>query len=438
MAFHCDKCGSTLEGDYQECPVCSLADEAAGKYREAYGSGRELSSEEKDRITDAAREGILNAEKGGKQLSAEEILEAAGLPLPSGDSGSGGKPKSVTEVLEIAGIRKAQKQAEDQGSTPSEPADDDSIGAILDSVRGRKSSGQPEENADVEEPASEEAPAEEESGQPGEEKTETPENPGESEESAEQAGASEPADEETGEDAREPDEDEEELGLIEKQLISQQMGVRGGKGSRGSFIWSAVIVLMVVALGICTALFVVKPLIEKKNMESESAAYMNQLVGAWLSNDFTFADDPETCLRELLVINEDGTFTMDYLTPTEDDENGWQDGTWESSYSITGTVKVSAENQRLILLYEENGESYYYDRYLISLSDTQMGLREYYSEDRMSYYDLDFTLVADDSSTIEPHPEAAVTTESSETSSSVSEDTQSSSDTSAESSGSGS
>ena len=54
---------------------------------------------------------------------------------------------------------------------------------------------------------------------------------------------------------------------------------------------------------------------------------------------------------------------------------------------------MSAQEQRLILLYEEDGNSYFYDRYMISLSDEEMGLREYYDEERTSYYDVTFEKV---------------------------------------------
>ena len=377
MPFHCDVCGSTLKGDYDKCPVCAKIDEAA---KELLGDGANatmLTDKQTSEISIAAIKDAEAQETGKKALSVTEILDLAGIMRAAKNGTTAEKPSDPVE----------EKTVEQPLFKAPESDPEDLLEDIFAAAEEPEVQAEPALTEETVTPSEPVVPAEPEASAV----PEVPAEPAEPEIPAEPEVAAKPEKTESAPATFRKSED----GLLEKQLIDQSMGVKKGRGSTASFILTLFLILAVVALGICTALFIVKPLIEQKVGDTVADSYVHELSGTWLSKDFTFADDATVPYAELLQINDNGTFAMSYLLTDPDNENGWKDGSWKVEYYITGTVKISAEDQRLLLLYEENGEKYYYDRYLISLSDQEMGLREYYDEERTSYYDVTFTKVAE-------------------------------------------
>ena len=387
MPFHCDVCGSTLKGNYDKCPVCAKIDEAAKELLGEEANATMLTDRETSEISIAAVRDAEAQEKGSKPMSVTEILDLAGI-MRAAKQGAAEEP--VRADTPKVFVRPAEEPVKTEPETPpaevNEPSQDDVLESIFETAETEITEEHAaEEIAEPEVPAAEteqETAVEEITSEPETVQEEpTGENP------FEETGSEEPA------NVPVTPEPSGETGLLEKQLVDQSIGLKNRRSSTASFILTLLLILAVVALGICTALFVVKPLIEKKTSETAEASYVKELAGTWLSDTFTFADDQTEPYAELLQINENGTFAMSYVIVDPEKPDGWSDGAWKTTYHISGTVRVSAEEQRLILLYEEDDNSYFYDRYLISLSDTEMGLREYYDESRTSYYDVTFEKV---------------------------------------------
>ena len=391
MPFHCDVCGSTLKGNYDKCPVCAKIDEAAKELLGEDANATMLTDHETSEISIAAVKDAEAQEKGSRAMSVTEILDLAGIMRAAKQGGSEEKPADAPKVFTRSQIEPKKKEPVPEIKKPEpepaaaieEPSQEDVLEDIFNTAEQEAVKPEPEAvpvEIPAEEPKEELPKVEEPQPEAAAEEPAVAEEPKEADEAV--FGETNSSDKRSG-----------ETGLIEKQLIDQSIGLKNRRSSTASFIWTLLLILAVVALGICTALFIVKPLIEKKTGETAEASYVQELAGTWLSKTFTFADDQTEPYAELLQINENGTFAMSYVVVDPEKPDGWSDGSWKTTYHISGTVRVSAQEQRLILLYEEDGNSYFYDRYMISLSDEEMGLREYYDEERTSYYDVTFEKV---------------------------------------------
>jgi len=397
MAFHCNVCGSDLAGDYESCPVCEKVRAILGSFKAPDFTPPETLEEKVFTPVEPKAElpEEVNPEAEAAEPAAEEVLELSEEELPEeGEELPAEEPEISEDIVEA---EEPYEESIDGGFEAAEPFEAEPLFGEL-----------PEEEASiaeeiVEEPLCEEIPAEEaEEVIPEPEAEELfEEQPEEIIEEAElpetlavvPAAAAELAPAEEPEVPAAEAAPAETMGLLERQLMEKAAGEPARK-KRGGAIFGIIAVLLTILLAVCTAIYVAVPLIDRHAEEQAAASYMEYLEGSWVSEYFAFKDRPSECCVELLTVSADGTFVMDYLLPDTENPEGWRDGSWESTYKVIGTVKIDAASQRLMLLYDENGVSYFYDRYFVSMEEGEMFLREYYDQAHTSYYDVCFNKVA--------------------------------------------
>ncbi|MBQ9959765.1 MAG: zinc ribbon domain-containing protein, partial [Oscillospiraceae bacterium] len=139
---------------------------------------------------------------------------------------------------------------------------------------------------------------------------------------------------------------EKEAALLQKKKDTEQASsdalLRGtglGKGSRLLGLLLA-LTAVVAAVGM-----VVLPLLQQREaqQQSETDLYLSHLCGSWLSEPFVYAeDDALTPPRELLVLNEDYTFSStNYASPS--DRDSFDAATWTPCDATEGTWVLETE-----------------------------------------------------------------------------------------------
>ncbi len=430
MAFHCDVCGCDLSGDYEVCPVCKKLNSIL--LRPEGGETAAPAGEKKPGLTIEEMLALASTYGGSRSDSPEQKvfepapkeqpLQAAGEPdapqkedAPEDIEGFGAleQPGSQGDIdgfeTEPAQLPDGQPaEAEDSDGPEAEAAEEPAVDSAGDSDEPEaEPAGEPAEGPDETEaePAGDsDEPEAEAAGEPAEGPDEQPVQP-----DAEPAVAEDPAgpEDEAAEDPAGPEDvipagaageqpagdAPAAVGLLERQLM-ERAAAAPKKSRQGRAAFSVMVVALTILLGVCTALFVAVPLMDMRAEQAAAQSYMDYVCGSWLSEYFAFKDRPSECCVELLTITPEGEFTMQYLLPDTDHPDGWSDGSWESTYTVNGTVRIDASTQRLMLLYDENDVSYFYDRYFVSMEEGEMYLREYYNDAHTNYYDVCFTKVA--------------------------------------------
>ena len=153
------------------------------------------------------------------------------------------------------------------------------------------------------------------------------------------------------------------------------------------YAWAtAVAVLLTVLLFSAILYFVISPRINHSRKLEE----MNEfLAGSWISDEFAFYDSTSLNFVEVLTVNEDGSFKMLYAVPDKTYPTGWMDGKWKIDSEIEGDIEIDTEDtNRLLLLFEKDGENFFFDRHFILKEEDKISLREYYTDEKDSYYDV--------------------------------------------------
>ncbi len=125
---------------------------------------------------------------------------------------------------------------------------------------------------------------------------------------------------------------------------------------------------------------------------SQEELVLEQLEGTWVSGEFSLRSDPERPLLEVLQIDGDAFSSACY--EPNDAVDGYLTGEWPQVSEVSGTLGAYVE-QSVILSFSYKGGTddgeYYFIREILSLTDDELTLREYYDEARLNYYDLTFT-----------------------------------------------
>lgn len=408
MAFHCNVCGSDLAGDYESCPVCEKVRAILGSFKAPDFVPPKASVEqvftpvEPAAEADIPEEVIPAAEPEAEELfePAEEELSVESEEVPFEEAELPEEEVSEPETAKEPFEEAEPEEPIDGGFEAEEPLEAESLFGELPEEEAAFEEEPVFEDETVEEPSAEEIFAEQEQliSEAEEVLEEQPEEIIDAAPEMPEDLAVVPAEPAKILPAEEPEVPEEEtlsetMGLLERQLMEKAAGEPARK-KRGGAIFGIIAVLLTILLAVCTAIYVAVPLIDRHAEEQAAASYMEYIEGSWVSEYFAFKDRPSECCVELLTVSADGTFVMDYLLPDTENPEGWRDGSWESTYKVIGTVKIDAASQRLMLLYDENGVSYFYDRYFVSMEEGEMFLREYYDEAHTSYYDVCFNKVA--------------------------------------------
>ena len=163
-------------------------------------------------------------------------------------------------------------------------------------------------------------------------------------------------------------------------------------GAFKRFLIIAASIVVIVGLGFATAYFVLLPLLGL-DMGHSSSEYIEYLEGVWLSEEFSYKDDADSRMVEIFTVKADGSFTLVYAVPDQTYPEGFKGNNWPVEYEISGTLNAKPQDQRLILLYSDGEEKYYYDRYFVLKDPNSMCLREYYDQTQQTYFDMIFTKV---------------------------------------------
>ncbi|MEG2634052.1 MAG: zinc ribbon domain-containing protein [Oscillospiraceae bacterium] len=135
---------------------------------------------------------------------------------------------------------------------------------------------------------------------------------------------------------------------------------------------------------------------------SDQQIMLDYVSGTWMSEPFVFASDTSHSYVELFTINKDGTFALKHLIPNIKDEKGYEDGSWDIDYQISGTVEIMLDSQCIIMKYTEFGKDYYFDRYIIKTEDNALTLREFYDEAATQSFDIVYSRISDSSPRRQP------------------------------------
>jgi hypothetical protein len=172
-------------------------------------------------------------------------------------------------------------------------------------------------------------------------------------------------------------------GAVENSIRRGQKRYVRKKG----YAWAtAVAVLLTVLLFSAIVFFVISPRIKHSRKLEEMNGF---LAGSWISDEFAFYDSTSLNFVEVLTVNEDGSFKMLYTVPDKAYPTGWKDGKWKIDSEIEGNIEIDTEDSnRLLLLFEKDGENFFFDRHFILKEEDKISLREYYTDEKDSYYDV--------------------------------------------------
>lgn len=117
--------------------------------------------------------------------------------------------------------------------------------------------------------------------------------------------------------------------------------------------------------------------------------------GSWLSDEFTYTEveDPNHYV-EYLVINGDGTFSLQILVPNNAFPEGYLTDNWQVAEHHTGTYTIDGDANILLLEFELDDQAMTIRRHIVDIGQNNLTLREYYDENRTDYYDVEFARAA--------------------------------------------
>ena len=179
-----------------------------------------------------------------------------------------------------------------------------------------------------------------------------------------------------------PAEPEARKNALESSFGAQPREAYGYKPSKFLLVTVA---LAALALFSAIIMFIVLP---KQQVNREKTQIVNFLEGAWISDKFAFFDSTSKNYVEVLIVDGDGGFTMLYTVPDEAYPDGWSNGKWKIEEQVEGSVDFIAEEQTLLLLYEQDAANYFFERVFVERDDDRICLREFYDESGENYYDV--------------------------------------------------
>ncbi len=160
---------------------------------------------------------------------------------------------------------------------------------------------------------------------------------------------------------------------------------REAHGNKTSKLLVAVVVLAIFALLAAIIMLIIVPMQQNKREKAEIVTFLE---GAWISDEFAFFDSTAKNFVEVLTVDKEGNFKMLYTIPDEEYPDGWNTGNWKIEEEVSGHIDYVAEEQRLLLLYEQDGENFFFDRTFILKEDDTICLREFYDESKSTFYDV--------------------------------------------------
>ena len=176
-----------------------------------------------------------------------------------------------------------------------------------------------------------------------------------------------------------------EIGALEKELNERET-VQPGDGDSRPYGKLGITILVVLLFGLIAV--VGASIGRLAGTSGEQAALLSKITGSWLSDDFSLRDTPDEALKEHLTITADGEFVTSCYKP-DDSLDGYLTGEWLLVYTISGKVDSFVDkNIILSFTYEQGGQQYYFIREILSVSDDELVLREYYDETHEDYYDM--------------------------------------------------
>ena len=175
---------------------------------------------------------------------------------------------------------------------------------------------------------------------------------------------------------------EKRKNALEDSIDVSPREVRGNRMFRFLIV---VVILAVLALSSAIVMSILMPMQQKNREKREIITYLQ---GAWISDKFAFFDSTSKDFAEVLTVDEDGGFTMLYAVPDEAYPDGWSNGKWQVEDQVEGQIEYDIEGKRLLLLYEKEGEDFFFERFFILMEEDKICLREYYDASNESYYDV--------------------------------------------------
>ena len=182
-------------------------------------------------------------------------------------------------------------------------------------------------------------------------------------------------------------------GELEKEVIEKLSPEEENNGGRYTKLTISLVALLIaVLLGL--GIYAIAAHSTGKSVEVGDDLMLEYLCGEWLSDKYSYADDETAQYRELLTINENGTYTIQFFI-INDNPTGYLDGSWQVENSMSGIVAFKDEDSSVNFINSEKGRKYEYIRYLINTDKGTMTLREYYDEKKTDYYDVQFTKLSE-------------------------------------------
>ena len=182
-------------------------------------------------------------------------------------------------------------------------------------------------------------------------------------------------------------------GELEKEVIEKLSPEEENNGGRYTKLTISLVALLIaVLLGL--GIYAIAAHSTGKSVEVGDDLMLEYLCGEWLSDKYSYADEETAQYRELLTINENGTYTIQFFI-INDNPTGYLDGSWQVENSMSGIVAFKDEDSSVNFINSEKGRKYEYIRYLINTDKGTMTLREYYDEKKTDYYDVQFTKLSE-------------------------------------------
>ena len=170
--------------------------------------------------------------------------------------------------------------------------------------------------------------------------------------------------------------EDENAGMIEREI--EQTSYSRNDKSLNKIGATLIVVIILAILGFGVALLC--QLFEAPDTPGEDF-YFEYLTGTWVSDEFYLGDNEERTYVEILTVNEDHTFRLQWLVVNKSIPNGYTDGSWDVYQDVSGKVLVNVNSKSFSLIFEVDGQEVADTRVFSSLEDDSMILRIYYEEE---------------------------------------------------------
>ncbi|MEA4911649.1 MAG: hypothetical protein VB092_03420 [Oscillospiraceae bacterium] len=176
-------------------------------------------------------------------------------------------------------------------------------------------------------------------------------------------------------------------GALERELAA--LGPQEGKEERVCGKWLLTLGVLVAAAAVALGVWWLRGSSRQTKTDGVLFGYLQ---GCWLSEEFSYADDESLTCRELLQVNEDGSYVLPCLITDRSNPQGSLDGSLQLDYELRGLLSF-ADNGGIIMSAQKDGKDCQYVRYLINATDKTMTMREFYNSAYTDYYDTVFTKI---------------------------------------------